>query len=616
MPLSTHESPPTEERRRFLSIRSLGWTLLIGLLFVLPHIAGIVKLGGIRDYTPFSVTTPSNVTWDESFLYGAQTNTMLQQHRRADDTDTWEGRGTWFPYSILPEAAEAATAAVLAPGHPRTGLKLAQMLFHFVFPAIMAALLMALFDRPGLPSAVAALLALLVMVVSFSARTLTGGALAVLSRYGASGIATPLQAARNPNPNVSFVVALAAIYLCVRACRKPGWKSFVLAGSVGGLLFYCYTFYAVAWAAACLLLAIGSWLPVLRMPRHCMLLLCATVVTALPYGAWSMASKRSGVYAQRVGRLGMVYTHHLSPTSLHNTLVFGLLLLAMAVVWIVFLPRVSRWSGSQDAHSAILASIALGLGGIAGLDMQLVTGFNVQADFHYTHMVIQPALVLTFALMASVLLSRWHGVRWFGLACFAVFYAVCAVVEVNAGVAGAPYQRLSPDDAALFDWLAVHTKPGEVLGTNSLRLCLETPLFTHNRLLLASGTRASGTDRDLLERLLLAHRLEGVPESQVKAELAGESPATGAVFMETNGTYLFENSPLLNPYIHVLTADAVSTAMEQYRAMQIDDELKRYRVDYVYTEHGAEPHVGLMHKAEAAVRTPGGGVLWHVTLRT
>ncbi len=616
MQATARQVATAQARSGTLQTRSIFLALLIGFLFLLPHIAGIATAGSFRAYTPFSVITPSNVISDESFLYGAQTNTMLQQHRRADDTDSWEGRNTWFPYSFLPESVEAVTAAVLAPGHPRTGLKLAQILFHFAFPAIMAALLMALFDLPEIPTSLAALLALTVMVASFSARTLTGSVLAVLSHSGGAAFANPLQASRNPNPNVSFVIVLVAIWLAVRACRSLSNRSFAIAGVVGGLLFYCYTFYAIAWSAACLLLALASLVPVLRLPRGFLRMLAATVVTALPYLAWVHVSKRSGVYVQRTGRLGMVYSHRLPPESLHTSLEFGIPLFVLLITWLLVLRRhVQQRPGGENAYSAILVTTALGLGGIAGLDMQIVTGFNVQADFHYTHMVIQPAAVLIVALLIACLLGR-RGARWVAIPGFVVLWIACALIEAHAGIASAPYQQLPAGDAVLFDWLETHTRPGDVLATTNLRLCMETPLFTHNRLLVANGTRASGSDEQLLERLLVANRLSGATEQQVRAELAVGDALPDAVPFETYGTYLFEQSPLLNPYTHYLTDAAVASALEQYSRLNVDRELTRYRVDYLYTEHGGSPQPGSAWQAAPVLETPGGGVLWRITRRS
>ena len=45
------------------------------------------------------------------------------------------------------------------------------------------------------------------------------------------------------------------------------------------------------------------------------------------------------------------------------------------------------------------------LGGLAGMNMQVVTGFNIQAEHHYPHMVLQP-LGLLLLLTAGAMLAR------------------------------------------------------------------------------------------------------------------------------------------------------------------------------------------------------------------
>src|SRR5882757_387760 len=99
---------------RSLHWRRLPYVFAIGLIFLLPHLVRMATLGSVRQYSPFSVITSNNVVWDESFAYAAQANVLLQQHRGAGDTDSWEHRSAQFPYSVLPAALEVSLAQVLA----------------------------------------------------------------------------------------------------------------------------------------------------------------------------------------------------------------------------------------------------------------------------------------------------------------------------------------------------------------------------------------------------------------------------------------------------------------------------------------------------------------------
>lgn len=597
---------------RAASTRSLPCALLIGLVFLLPHLVRIARLGSYREYTPFSVTTVSNVVWDESFLYGAQANTMLQQHRRADDTDSWEHRDSFFPYSILPLSAEVAVAEVMAPGRPREGLKRAQILFHFVFPCLMGWLLMELFDICGVPVSISAALALLVMVSAFSARTLMAGFLDTFVRQSGDAIGTTLQASRNPNPGVSFVLLLCAMHLLMRAFCTPRRRSFVLAGIVGSLLFYAYPFHAVAWTVACFLLAMLSWWPAAGIPRRSGYTLLATAIGAVPYFLWTHASRVSGAYTQRMLRLGMYYSHKISPAAAHLTELWSVTLLALLTGWLLMRRSLPSSPHRDRTHAAVVITTAVGFGGIAGLDLQVVTGFNIQAEFHYTHMVIQPAAAMLVCLLIATLLARTTVRPLLGRIAFAGLLLACAAAQIDAATHTAPFHKLDPADKALFDWLDAHTAPGDVVATTNLRLCIEMPLYTRNRLLFVNGTRSPGTDLELLDRLLLTDRLAGVSMPRLISQLRHDDPVPDGVHQAGYGSYLAVQRPFMDLGAESLTEPAIATAAERFQNMDVAQQLRRFRVNYVYAEGQDSPVAPVGWTLMPVLRTEN-GMLWRLS---
>ncbi len=589
--------------------RHLAYSVVIGLLFLLPHLVRITALRSIHRYTPFSLTTPSNVVSDESFLYAAQANTTLEQHRRADDTDSWEHRDSFFPYSILPSYTEVGVAGVLAPGHPREGLARAQILFHFLFPSIMAWMLMQLLNVAAIPEAVAASLALLVMLVSFSIRTLINGVLHWLGGHWQGTLVNTLQAARTPNPSVSFVLLLGAMLLAVRALRSRSMLTFACAGFVGSLLFYAYTFYAISWSAACVFLAVSSLWPATQISRRFLCTLLCSIAGALPFLLWTHASKASGVYYERVARLGMIYSRSVSHEAIQITLLWGAATLALLGCWLWMRSRTAVSERRDEMHYAMLLTAAVALGGLAGLNMQIVTGFQVQAEFHFTHMVIQPAVVLLLCLLAAWRLQMTKLPSWIGGTSFALLAILCTASQVAAGLQSASFHRLQASDEALFDWLESHSARGSVVATTNLRVCEEMPVFTHNRLLVVNGTRAAGSDSELLERHLLANRLAGNSADIVADELTGENPAPDGIRFETYGMYLFEHSPFLDPRTDRLRDSVLAGVLHRYQEMDVAQALGRYRVDYLYTHNSETPAAVVGWKVIPVLRTEE-GTLW------
>jgi hypothetical protein len=64
MPTAVGNSATASVITRTTRTRFLPYALLIGLVFLVPHMVRIARLGSLREYTPYSVTTISNVVWD------------------------------------------------------------------------------------------------------------------------------------------------------------------------------------------------------------------------------------------------------------------------------------------------------------------------------------------------------------------------------------------------------------------------------------------------------------------------------------------------------------------------------------------------------------------------
>ena len=227
-------------------------------------------------------------------------------------------------------------------------------------------------------------------------------------------------------------------------------------------------------------------------------------------------------------------------------------------------------------------------------------------------MVIQPAAVLLACLLIATLLARTSPPPWLGRVAFAGLLLACTASQINAAIHTAAFHKLHAADKALFDWLESHTAPADVVATSNLRLCLEMPLYTHNRLLVANGTRSSGSDEELLERLILANRLAGTSPSRLAAELRGDDPAPDGVHIAGYASYLFEQSPLLNQGTHGLTNAALAAALERFQTMNAAQELQRFRVNYLYTRPEDAPMAPTGWTLQPVLRTED-GTLWQLS---
>ena len=609
--------PETEPRR--WGERRLAWVLaaLIGLVFGLPHVVRMAELGSYAAYTPFTAHSPSAMVFDETFLYAAEANHMLTRGGAMAYDDTWEHRYAVYPYSVVPTTVEAGLAALLC------SLKLAHMLLAFVCTMLSGLLLMALFRKVGAGLWLSALLATAVLVGAFSPMTLRLDVLAFLHHAQGARVVDSLQASRMPNPAMTFLQFAAALLLLANAVHGDERPSNVLkwtagAGLLGGLLFFSYIYYAITWTVLLCLGAAASLLWRRWIPRAVWLALAIDVMFAVIFLAWKQVSIAQGNYYLRAARIGLYHSHAWDPPSLAETRLWGLQAVLCAVVWLWL--RRGHLAGSRAWRFAdALMPVLLGamISGLSGLNMQVITGFNLQQVQHYPHMILQPVGCMMMAVLAALVVPQGRVWRVAASAGFVVLLALSAMAQVEAGRDTAEMHRLPVAARTLFTWLNANTAVGSVVATDDLGLSIVLPVQTHNSVLFADGSRSSATDDELMERFLLAGRLVGASPATVARKLEDETPATEDVLAADYSLYLFEFSKKYQriPAERRVAPDRIDGVVRWYTSMDLPLELERFRVDYVWTKGETSP-VSVAGWRFAQVLQTSEGQLWHLTRAT
>ena len=613
--INTDVQRPTISATKMVWMRSpvrLWLSLLIGILFLLPQLVRMADLHSVRDYSPFSARSSSPTTIDETFLYAAEVNYTYRQHRLANDTDAWEHRNQPVPYSLLPAETEVAIARLFH------SVAAAQIFCYFLFPAITAWLLMGIFLDIGASMPLSALLALVTLVASFSLHTWEIGLRALLVHGMHSGFIETLQASRNFNPNMTFPLFLGALLALIAVLRRRSMGYAVLAGLLGGLLFFSYVYYAIAWAAAVAFLALIALLRKEMRSLPLLAVLSITICLGAPFLLWVHAAKKAGGYLNRIDRLGAVYSHLPSVHNLKLTAIFALCLALFYLAWRLITRFTPRSDAREESPGVVLLVLGCAAaGGVAGLNMQILTGFDLQDAHHFPHMVIQPMLVLMVLVLALTVASRLRlqPPRSWATALFLLFFMACAAIQTEAAVNSAPLHRIVPSERVLFQWLNHHTRPGDVVATTSLELAVYMPVYSQDYTLIVDGSRTSATDNEILDRYLLAEALTSTPEATVASEL--DPPVDSLrTLLETRTpwhnypSFFFEHSPDLGNH-DALKPELLQKELDRYRTLDVADDLKRFRVNYLYTENGQRPD-SVPQVTWQKVLTTSNGTLWRL----
>jgi len=303
----------------------------------------------------------------------------------------------------------------------------------------------------------------------------------------------------------------------------------------------------------------------------------------------------------------------LDPEQLKISLAWIAAAILLALIASMLYAKLNRSVDSNDsvyARSLLLIFMALIAGGLFGLNMRLVVGFDVQSTHHFPHMVLQPMALLLIAILFVMATRANRDLNGLYLALLVLLFTAGAVAQIEAARDSVQMFRISPDWRELVVWLNDHSETGSVVATNRLDLNVFLPVATHNSVLVSDGSRSSATDRELLERYLLAGRLSGVSEQQVKNQLLSDTSA------EIGGSlsysyYLFENSSFREPGTQHIDHAQISGLLNWFSTMDISKELKSFRVDYVVTDRSVEPPQ-MPGYGWKSVFESGNLTLWHL----
>lgn len=442
-----------------------------------------------------------------------------------------------------------------------------------------------------------------------------------------SGFIETLQASRNPNPNMTFPLFLGALLLQIAALRRRSLRLAVLAGVVAGLLFFSYIYYALSWSAAALLLTVIAGARRRDLLTPSLTALLATIAMGVPFLFWVSAAKKAGGYQFRTARLGMVYSHLPSSDDLKLGAIYTGCLILLAICW-NYLSRRRAVESAGKAHPfegastsrpglAFLVFSCAAAGGILGMNMSLVTGFNIQANHHFTHMVIQPALVVLcfMILLAATERTRQAKSSRLAIVPFLALFAICSACQVEAAVNSAPAHRIIPSERTLFFWLNKNTSPSDVVATTSLELAIYMPLYSKDYTLMVEGTRTSASDDEILARYLLAEKLVGAPASTIAQDLTSARAADDTEHAWwTYPNFFFEHSLYLEAPFS-LKPWVVRKELAEYASLNVADELRHFRVNYLYTVGKQEP-AKIAGISFSRVLKTADGSLWRLTPQT
>lgn len=572
----------------------VGLCLAVALLHGLPHILIPLHLSSGERYTPFAVNGVSGVTFDESYIYAAQTNYTATRGKPAYDTDVYEYRDVPAVFPYVPFYALAALARLTG------GTANAFIVCDFLLPPLAFLLVWRLIAGCVHSEALGALGALATILISFGPRNFL-----VLGKDAIQ----PLEYSRLLHPELSFTLFLLALWLLrlavsqpsLLAVNRPSTQLLVANGVAGGLLFYVYAYYWPAWFGACALLCI------LAVRRLWISLLTGALVGSF-FWLNVLEAQRFPNYVWRIARFEIEHGHIPYTPKLVYTA-------AVIAVFAVLLAVRKYFGEPADWRTVALFWSSIFVAACCGLNEEIVTGVNVESMAHYPNRVFQPLLFMAFFALAGPALRRLLPGKWWHpavLAGIVFLVGIAAVRQVSVAANTAPKHVYTAEEQSLFGWLNSHTPVDSVVLLSVNELAQLLPAFTHNFQFIPNGTRTTASNEEILERFLAGEKLLGHSEEWVRAALAQDYDAGDQPLGITYVYYLFQG--------HYDSADrrlgdpAIDAALGKLRAMDLKDELSRFRLDYIYARGSEQPVVVSGYAFREAFHNPYGTV-YRITRR-
>jgi hypothetical protein len=540
----------------------------LSLTFGLPHLLIPTLLGEDRAYTPFAVSGVSALTYDETSSYAAYVNYMLRHVAPPYDTDVFENEDVPVPVTMAPYLMLAGTAAVLG------GLDRAFILADFVVPPVALLILYSLlvdFTRRRLVALVGALT---VLLVSFGPRNLISPALAPVG-YDTSGVLQPLEFSRIVHPELSFTILAAGLWLLWRTLRTGSVITALAAGAVGALLFYTYLYYWPVWIGACL----GLLLIDRDRRRVLWLTNLVTWVGSIPFW-WTLrqAAQYNGlanVLARHTSEVG----HVPPPEKLLYTIGTSLAFVACVATYVRFGPR-----PMGPRRRVVFFFSAIFVASVVALNMEVIVGFNVESMLHFPNRLFQPFLTLCVFALASRPVFRLKHSQAVLIGVGGLLLGLGMLRQVTMSTAVASAHEYTPQHRLLFDWLNSNTQTDDVVLSTARDVNDLIPVFTRNRVFVPNGERTSASNQEIGMRFLIAMKLLGHSEDEVRAllsqDIAHGDPPLGLTY-----TYFL----FLGTDEWRSPDSEIQRMLAEYRQLDLGKELGRRRVNFVYGRAQEQP---------------------------
>jgi hypothetical protein len=311
--------------------------------------------------------------------------------------------------------------------------------------------------------------------------------------YGYDSFLAAPDFSRTPQPEISFTLVLLAVVLSGRALASKKLGTTIVVGVISSLIVYSYYFYAIAYSIMIGLLFISAlfwcnW----DVAQRAAVVLGIVALGSLPYILVIARGKAEGGQTDLLARVG-TYTHTPRVIPL-LCLVLGLLL---------FWSFGKRLLAQQEHQTRVGIFVLLLLSGLAGLNFQILSGYDAQHGHFWNRLILPVAFFLCGCSLLMVAERRWNRQRLLKILVVGTLILVAfnaGIRQLFVGVHISEPQRASRPEIELLKWAQSNVPTGSVIGTVDPNLILLIPAISANFTYVPSGLRSLTPTAEIVKR--------------------------------------------------------------------------------------------------------------------
>ncbi len=495
--------------------------LAVGGIFFLPNILlpALQGQGGFGIYHPMSLEAP---TLDEVAAYGSRLREVMDGHFSDGDPyiREYKNKDTMWGSNFM---------AILLGSIPYLlRLKDPTVIFQigdFIFPALIFLAAYALFfliTRNKLRSILGALIFSAFPNISVFRAFFSRDFYATFSLERLFGIFERIfdsTLTRLFVPGFSLIFFILFLFAVLRALKSEKEKppfSILVASLTFGLLFYIYFYY---WAYAVVLMVILlSFLLFIEKEKafRVLKILFGGFIISLPYWLKILRLHDNPLYKELSARVGLEVSRIFRIESMD------------AYVLAIILSIILIWLGRKRGE--MITGIFLGtalLSYIVVLNMQIITGFNIQPDHWGSRVnvyILSLGLIIAIFWIFDFLSKKFKynnsilsAPIIYALLLF--FFFMALIIQIRNSSFMANNYRIHEDLLAAYKWIDRNTAKDSVFLTPSSKNVFYLPFFTHANVYAPPACYSLLSRDEIIDRFLETYAYFGVPEDFLKRSL-------------------------------------------------------------------------------------------------